>query len=164
MPDDNINVVFLGLGSNLGDRKKNIERACREIDKRVGRIISKSIFYVSDPEGFESENRFVNSVCELVTTLEASEVLRETQAIEKELGRTTKSSNGRYADRIIDIDILMVDNRIIEEPELIIPHPRFYLRNFVLTPFAEISPDTVHPVFAKTIQELKKGLENPGDV
>ena len=160
--DNDIHVVFLGLGSNLGDKEKNIERAYREIDKRIGRIISKSAFYMSDPEGFESENRFVNSVCELVTILEAREVLRVTQAIEKELGRTKKSPDGGYADRTIDIDILMVDNRIVEEPGLIIPHPRFHLRDFVLTPFAEISPDTVHPVFAKTILELKKGLQYSG--
>ncbi len=158
--NDIVHVVFLGLGSNLGDRKKNIERAYRDIDKRIGRIISRSAFYVSEPEGFESENRFINSVCELITTLEAGEVLRETRAIEKELGRTKKSPDGGYADRTIDIDILMVDNRIIEEPGLIIPHPRFHLRGFVLTPFAEISPNTIHPVFAKTILQLKNELGN----
>lgn len=150
--------IFLGLGSNLGDKQKNIECAYRQIKKRIGKIVSKSAFYITEPEGFESENQFVNSVCEVATTLTAREVLQETQEIEKKIGRTTKSENQQYADRIIDIDILLFDNQIIEEPGLLIPHPRLHFRNFVLTPFAEISPNTIHPVFDKSILQLMSEL------
>ena len=150
--------IFLGLGSNLGDKQKNIERAYRQIKKRIGKIVSKSAFYITEPEGFESENQFVNSVCEVATTLTAREVLQETQEIEKKIGRTTKSENQQYADRIIDIDILLFDNQIIEEPGFLIPHPRLHFRNFVLTPFAEISPNTIHPVFDKSILQLMSEL------
>ena len=152
--------IFLGFGSNLGDKRNNIERAYRQIKKRIGNIVSKSAFYVSEPDGFESENQFINTVCEATTTLTAHEVLQETQNIEKKLGRTRKSRDGEYADRVIDIDILMFDNQIIEEPGLIIPHPRFHIRDFVLTPFVEISPNTIHPVFDKSILQLKNELAN----
>lgn len=150
--------VFLGLGSNLGDKQKNINRAYRQIKKRIGKIVSQSAFHVSEPEGFESRNQFVNTVCEVATTLTAREVLQETQEIEKQLGRTNKSHDREYSDRIIDIDILLFENQIIEEPNLNIPHPRFHLRDFVLIPFAEISPDTIHPVFDKSILQLKNEL------
>ncbi|MDO5665292.1 MAG: 2-amino-4-hydroxy-6-hydroxymethyldihydropteridine diphosphokinase [Bacteroidia bacterium] len=152
--------IFLGLGSNLGDKQKNIERAYKQIKKRIGKIVSKSAFYVSEPEGFDSENEFVNSACEVLTTISPAEVLQETQKIEQTIGRTNKSQNNEYADRIIDIDILMYDNLIIEESNLIIPHPRFHFRNFVLIPFVEISPNTVHPVLDKSILQLKNELEN----
>lgn len=163
MPDNDTHIIFLGMGSNLGDKQKNIERAYRQINKRMGKIISKSAFYVSEPEGFESKNKFVNSVCEVVTAMNAGEVLQETREIEKELGRTKKSQDGGYVDRIIDIDILMFDDQVIESNGLIIPHPRFHLRDFVLIPFAEISPHTVHPVFDKTVLQLKNELKNPKD-
>ena len=91
--------------------------------------------------------------------IRAREVLQETQEIEKKLGRTNKSHDKLYADRLIDIDILLFDNLIIEEAGLIVPHPRFHLRDFVLTPFAEISPNTIHPVFDKSILQLKNELE-----
>lgn len=151
-------IIFLGLGSNLGDKQKNIERAYKLIKKRIGKIVSKSAFYVSEPEGFESENEFVNSVCEVVTAMSPREILQETQEIEKETGRQNKSQDGEYSDRVIDIDILMYDDIIIEEPNFIVPHPRFHVRGFVLIPFAEVSPNTIHPVFDKSILQLKNEL------
>ncbi len=150
--------IFLSLGSNLGNKQKNIERAYKEIEKRIGTIVSKSAFYCTQPVGFESENEFVNSVCEVNTSLNAHTVLKETQEIEKEIGRVTKSKNQHYEDRIIDIDLLLFADTIIEEINLIIPHPRLHLRDFVLTPLAEIAPDVIHPVFNKSILELKREL------
>ncbi len=150
--------IFLGLGSNLGDKQKNIERAYKLIKKRIGKIVSKSAFYISEPVGFESDNEFLNSVCEVVTLMSVYEILQETQEIEKEIGRVNKSQRGEYLDRIIDIDILMYDDIIIEEPSLIVPHPQFHIRSFVLIPFAEISPNTIHPVFDKSILQLKNEL------
>ena len=112
MKNNRSHIVFLGLGSNLGDKQKNIAQAYKLIKKRIGKIVSHSAFYITDPEGFESKNQFVNSVCEVTTKLSAREVLQETQEIEKKLGRTKKSQDGAYTDRQIDIDILMFDNLI----------------------------------------------------
>lgn len=153
--------VFLAFGSNLGDKRKNIEHAYNEIKKRIGNIVSQSAFYETKPIDFKSVNLFINSVCEVTTSLSVADVLKETQSIEKKIGRSEKSVNGEYADRVIDIDILMFDNLVIEETDLIVPHPRFHLRDFVLTPFSEISPNTVHPVFHKSILQLKNELDNP---
>ncbi|MCW1734896.1 2-amino-4-hydroxy-6-hydroxymethyldihydropteridine diphosphokinase [Anaerorudis cellulosivorans] len=150
--------IFLGLGSNLGDKEKNIEEAYRRIEERIGKIVSKSAFYVTRPEGFLSENWFVNTVCEVVSDMPVDEVFAITQTIEKQLGRTKKSENGNYADRVIDIDMLMVDDSIIDTPELTVPHPRMHLRRFVLVPFAEIAPDVVHPVFKQSIRDLLEQL------
>jgi len=150
--------IFLGLGSNLGDKEKNIEEAYRRIEERIGKIVSKSAFYVTRPEGFLSENWFVNTVCEVVSDMPVDEVFAITQTIEKQLGRTKKSENGNYADRVIDIDMLMVDDCIIDTPELTVPHPRMHLRRFVLVPFAEIAPDVVHPVLKQSIHDLLEKL------
>jgi 2-amino-4-hydroxy-6-hydroxymethyldihydropteridine diphosphokinase len=150
--------IFLGLGSNLGDKEKNIEEAYRRIEERIGKIVSKSAFYVTRPEGFLSENWFVNTVCEVVSDMPVDEVFAITQTIEKQLGRTKKSENGNYADRVIDIDMLMVDDSIIDTPELTVPHPRMHLRRFVLVPFAEIAPDVVHPVLKQSIRDLLEQL------
>ncbi len=150
--------IFLGLGSNLGDKEKNIEEAYRRIEERIGKIVSKSAFYVTRPEGFLSENWFVNTVCEVVSDMPVDEAFAITQSIEKQLGRTKKSENGNYADRVIDIDMLMVDDSIIDTPELTVPHPRMHLRRFVLVPFAEIAPDVVHPVLKQSIRDLLEQL------
>jgi len=150
--------IFFGLGSNLGDKEKNIEEAYRRIEERIGKIVSQSAFYVTRPEGFLSENWFVNTVCEVVSDMPVDEVFAITQTIEKQLGRTGKSINGKYADRVIDIDMLMVDDCIIDTPELTVPHPRMHLRRFVLVPFAEIAPDVVHPVLKQSIRDLLEQL------
>ncbi len=152
--------LFLGLGSNLGDKQRNIELAYFEINKRIGKVISQSAFYVSKPQGFDSNNEFLNTVCEVDTNLNAREILEEIFVIEKIVGRTSKSLNGVYSDRLIDIDILMYDNTVTYMEDLVIPHPRLHQRDFVLIPFAEISPKTVHPILKKTIAELNNQLVN----
>ncbi|HOV71184.1 MAG TPA: 2-amino-4-hydroxy-6-hydroxymethyldihydropteridine diphosphokinase [Dysgonamonadaceae bacterium] len=150
--------IFFGLGSNLGDKEKNIEEAYKQIEERIGKIVSKSAFYVTRPEGFQSGNWFVNAVCEVVSDAPVKEAFAITQTIEKQLGRTEKSINGHYADRVIDIDLLMADDCIIDTPELTVPHPRMHLRRFVLVPFAEIAPDIVHPVLKQSIRNLLEQL------
>ncbi|MDD4697971.1 MAG: 2-amino-4-hydroxy-6-hydroxymethyldihydropteridine diphosphokinase [Fermentimonas sp.] len=147
--------VFLSIGSNLGNKEKNIETAYKNIEKQIGEIKSSSAFFYSSPEGFVSENDFVNSACEVISNMNVCDIFAATQRIEKEMGRIGKSVGGLHSDRIIDIDILMIDNLIIESPELTIPHPRFHKRNFVLTPLCEIAPEVIHPVLNKSIQELK---------
>lgn len=148
-------IVFLAFGSNLGEKQKNIEYAYADIEKRIGRIISKSAFHTTEPDGFSSENLFVNSVCKVKTTLSLYALLKQTQKIEQERGRTEKSKNQIYNDRVIDIDILMFDNVVVNTAELTVPHPRLHKRLFVLIPFAEIEPEAVHPVLQETIFRLK---------
>lgn len=146
--------VFLALGSNLGDKQKNIATAYEEIEKKIGIIVSLSSLYITEPDGFESENMFVNSVCEVQSELSVFEILTKTQQIEKQIGRTTKSENLNYSDRVIDIDLLLSDDLIINTPELTIPHPRMHERDFVLVPLCEIASEVVHPVLKRKISEL----------
>lgn len=131
-------VVFLGLGTNLGAKETNMGNALQEIKKRIGEISSLSSFYTSEPVGFKSENSFLNAVCRVETLLSPYELLSVTQDIERFLGRTKKSVNGQYHDRIIDIDILLYDNLHINTPELTIPHPLMETRDFVMIPLKEI--------------------------
>lgn len=155
--------IFFSLGSNLGDKQRNMERAYTEMEKRIGSIVSRSAFYVTEPEGFESGNEFLNSVCEVSSSKDVYAVMEQIREIEEKMGRTKKNPSAGYEDRIIDIDILLFDDRIIEEAGMIVPHPRFHLRDFVLTPFSEISPHTVHPVLNKSVLQLKNELDNrPG--
>ena len=112
--------VFLGLGSNLGDKETNIRKAIQLIGERVGQVIRQSSLIETKPWGFESENTFLNGV-----------ILRD-------MGRTVKSVSGGYADRIIDIDILLFDHLTVDEPDLKIPHPLMHERDFVMVPLNEI--------------------------
>lgn len=131
--------VFLSLGSNLGDRRKNLESAISLIGSRAGDVTAVSSFIETKPVGFKSENRFVNCAVCIVTALDPFELLRITQQIERELGRTTKSVGGVYSDRTIDIDILLYGNAVIDTPELKIPHPQMRKRDFVMRPLKEIT-------------------------
>lgn len=131
--------VFLSLGSNLGDRSKNLETAISLIGSRAGDVTAVSSFIETKPVGFKSENRFVNCAVRIVTALDPFELLRITQQIERELGRTTKSVGGVYSDRTIDIDILLYGNAVIDTPELKIPHPQMRKRDFVMRPLKEIT-------------------------
>ena len=131
--------VFLSLGSNLGDRSKNLESAISLIGSRAGDVTAVSSFIETKPVGFKSEKRFVNCAVRIVTALDPFELLRITQQIERELGRTTKSVGGVYSDRTIDIDILLYGNAVIDTPELKIPHPQMRKRNFVMRPLKEIT-------------------------
>ena len=132
--------VYLGLGTNLGDKEANLKAAIEEIRKRVGEIASLSAFYASEPWGFESENSFLNAVCCVISDFPPTEILSITQDIERELGRKTKSVDGIYSDRIIDIDILLYDDLRIHTSELTIPHPLMWERDFVMLPLHEIAP------------------------
>ena len=137
--------VYLGLGTNLGDKELNLRVALQKIEERIGKIISLSAFYATAPWGFQSENNFLNA---------AVGILESTQRIEQEIGRLHKSRDGVYSDRLIDIDLLLYGDKILQDERLIVPHPLMTDRKFVLEPLAEIAPDVVHPVFHKTIKEL----------
>ena len=135
--------VFLGLGSNLGDREENIRKAISLIGEMVGLVIRQSSLIETEPWGFESDNKFLNGVIICETTLTPRQVLRATQKIERELGKLRKHSTRRtplsiYHDRPIDIDILLYDDLTIDEPDLKIPHPLMHERDFVMIPLKEI--------------------------
>ena len=157
--------VYLGLGSNLGDREENIRQAVSLIQERIGEVVRQSSLIETEPWGFGSDNRFLNGVILCVTTLTPRQVLRATQKIERELGKTkahaTKRSHDSslftlhsslfilhsslftlhsslYKDRPIDIDILLYDDLVVDEPDLKIPHPLMHERDFVMIPLEEI--------------------------
>lgn len=134
--------LYLSLGSNLGDRKYNIQQALTLIDERIGSVYKVSSFMETDPVGFCSHNRFINIACLVHTMMSPLDCLHETQKIEQELGRTSKSllpdGTIRYRDRTIDIDMLLYDDLHIDTPELILPHPHMQERDFVMTPLNEI--------------------------
>jgi 2-amino-4-hydroxy-6-hydroxymethyldihydropteridine diphosphokinase len=134
--------VYLGLGSNLGDRNAHIEQAIALIHERVGEVVRRSSFIETEPWGFESENKFLNAVILCETELTPRQLLKATQKIERELGRKKKSASSHishlYKDRPIDIDILLYDDLTIDEPDLKIPHPLMEQRDFVMIPLREI--------------------------
>lgn len=135
----NVHKVFLGLGSNLGDRQAHLTQAISLIDEKIGSVTRQSSFIETEPWGFESAHQFLNAVILCETKKTPREVLQLTQQIERDMGRRKKSVSGGYADRPIDIDILLYDHLIVDEPDLKIPHPLMYERDFVMKPLNEIS-------------------------
>ncbi len=130
--------VYLGLGTNLGDKEDNLRRAVEHIDKLIGKVLRQSAYFTSQPWGFVSDNVFVNAAVCCRTVLSPQEVLCRTQQIEQMMGRKHKSVDGIYHDRIIDIDILLYDELQIDEPNLTIPHPLMHEREFVMVPLMEV--------------------------
>lgn len=133
--------MYLSLGTNLGDRRRNLSCALELIAAEVGTILSASDIIETEPWGFESSNRFLNMVIKVDTDLNPVDALHVTQDIEHRLGRTEKSVNGQYHDRLIDIDLLMYDNITVSTPELTLPHPHMHERRFVMEPLAQIAPE-----------------------
>ena len=142
--------AYLGLGSNLGDRKQNLAQAMDLLSQHLA-IKKLSSVYETEPVGYKEQPLFLNAVCRVSMGLSPENLLRLTKKIEAKLGRTPGPSN---APRLIDIDILFYDNEVLNDKELTIPHPRLVERAFVLVPLAEIAPDLVHPGNKKTVKEL----------
>ncbi len=146
-----VHTAYLSLGTNLGDKEHNLVSAITEIGRRIGPVRAQSAFLATEPWGFESENTFLNAAIRVETELSPHALLKVTQQIERDMGRTQKStvncqsstancqlSTVTYHDRIIDIDILLYDDLHINTPKLTIPHPLMYERDFVLIPLKEI--------------------------
>lgn len=150
--------VYVGLGTNLGNKEENLRTAVYLINRKIGKVISLSSFYETAAWGFVSEHTFLNAAACIETTLSPTDILHVTQEIEREMGRKQKSVQGVYSDRPIDIDILLYDNLTLQTPELTIPHPLMTERRFVMEPLAEIAPEFIHPVLHQSLSKLNKLL------
>jgi len=151
--------VFLLAGGNLNNTTAKFERLFSLLRKKVGKVTMQSSYYQSEAWGFESGHSFINIALCVQTKLSPYELLEETQSIEKELGRTEKTTTA-YQDRTMDIDIIFYDNEIIKTKNLKIPHPKMHERGFVLIPLNEICPNFVHPILQKSVTQLQKNLHS----
>lgn len=155
--------VFLSLGSNIGDRQKNLAKAVRYINIEVGHLIDISGVYESEPWGFEAEHKFYNMVIEVLTNLDPELLLIQCLKIEEHLGRK-RSGNSNYESRLIDIDVLFYESEIISDDSLTVPHPHLHNRKFILEPLCEIAPGYVHPIMGMTVSELLRECRDKSEV
>lgn len=155
--------VYLLLGSNISSRIGYLNSAKKLIDKEIGEILTCSSVYESEPWGFKTEKMFLNQVLFVETSLGAEDLLKKSQQIEKQLGRT-KKSEGVYISRTIDIDILFFDEEVLSLPGLKIPHEQIQNRRFTLMPLVEIAPGLKHPVLKSSCQQLLDLCKDSGKV
>lgn len=159
-----MNKIYILLGSNIGKREEFLRSAIDNITLRIGSLVSSSSIYSTAPWGFKSENYFLNQAICVESDLEFDSIMNILLSIEKELGRKRDVSLETYSSRNIDLDIVMIDNRVWSSDILQVPHPRMTERRFVLEPLNEIASDLVHPVSAKTISELLAQCPDSEDV
>lgn len=152
-----MSTAYLSLGSNLGDRVAMLEEAIRLIEESIGHVVARSGVFETEPWGYTSTHRFLNACITVNTPRTPNECLTGLQEIEKRMGRPQRGKNG-YADRLIDLDIVLFDDLVLQTPELVLPHPHLHERRFVLEPLTEIAPNLVHPLFGKTIRALLDAL------
>ena len=150
--------VFIGLGSNLGNREGHLAGAVERFSGKL-KVINSSGIYETDPWGFEDQPNFLNLAVEVQTDLEPDELLVFLKGIENEMGR---EETFRYGPRCIDLDILLFDDLVYTSKALTIPHPAMEVRTFVLVPLKEIAPDQIHPVLQKSITELADRIGSRG--
>jgi 2-amino-4-hydroxy-6-hydroxymethyldihydropteridine diphosphokinase len=153
-------IAYIGLGSNKGDKRANCQKALHLLSS-AGRVLTVSSFYCTEPVGYRDQETFINAVAAVETELTPEALLTECLRIEERLGRTREL---RWGPRTLDLDILLYGERVVDEPDLTIPHPRLALRRFVLLPLAEIAPQVVHPVLKKTAKHLLHELKDPHGV
>ena len=146
--------VVLLLGGNIDNSLQKFNKTTDLLKENVGTVLQQSQYYSSSAWGYQSKHEFVNLAVIINTSLSPEETLRQCLTIEQILGRKHHTPH-HYADRTMDIDIIFYDDIVMDTPLLQIPHPRMQIRNFVLTPLAEICPQKLHPVLHKTVRELK---------
>jgi 2-amino-4-hydroxy-6-hydroxymethyldihydropteridine diphosphokinase len=151
------NIVFLLLGTNLGDRAANLKNAKDQIEADIGQIIKSSSLYSTAPWGVANQPDFYNQVIQVSTLLDPFAVLRSSLLIEEKMGRIRKS---KWGPRLIDIDLLFYGNEVIDSTELMLPHPGIQSRNFTLQPLVEIAPNYIHPLLNKSLTELLIACED----
>jgi 2-amino-4-hydroxy-6-hydroxymethyldihydropteridine diphosphokinase len=143
-------IVYLALGTNLGDRPANLKQAIAALTPQM-EVKAKSQVYETPPWGFEDQPKFLNQVLKVNTYLDPEPLLKHLKRLEVALGRKESFPNG---PRLIDMDILFYDDLVMEKPSLVLPHPRLHERGFVLLPLLEIAPNLVHPVHKKSVREM----------
>jgi len=141
--DPDLRRAYLGLGSNLGDRAAHLQAAVEGLAGRAGRVVAISPVYETEPVGGPPQPEYLNAVVAVETALSARELLRLAKALEAEAGREPPEPGKRWGPRPLDIDVLMVGDERIDEPDLVVPHPRIHQRAFVLAPLADVAPDMV---------------------
>jgi 2-amino-4-hydroxy-6-hydroxymethyldihydropteridine diphosphokinase len=151
-------IGYLSLGSNIGDRKASLCRALQAIEGNGNQLLACSAVYQTQPLEIPNQPDFLNLVAKIETFWPPQKLLECCQQVEREMGRVR---NMRYGPRIIDIDILLLDNLQIELPQLTVPHPRMHQRKFVLIPLCEIAPKRVHPTLGLSIRQLLAALLVP---
>jgi len=151
--------VYLGLGANLGDRLANLRLALQRL-QTLARLEEVSSLYETQPQGVTDQPLFFNAVCRLSTGLEPQPLLRFLKNLERETGR--RPGGQTWGPRPIDLDILLYDDRLVDAPELTVPHPRLAERAFVLVPLCELAPELRHPLLGKTMEELLASLGEKG--
>ncbi len=151
--------IYIGLGSNQGNREQLIKEAMALLSVALGEPLSQSSMIETEPWGFSSPNPFLNMVARFVAAVSPMELLDTTEEIERRLGRLAKSTpSAGYSDRPIDIDILLYGSQVINEERLVVPHPRMHERMFVLQPLVEIAPTLKHPITGETVLNMKDKL------
>ncbi len=155
-----MHIAYLLLGGNIGDRYQNLQNGIGLLNN-IGNVSATSSLYETEAWGLTDQPAFINQVIVLQTQLHPQQLMNELLSIEQKLGRIRQE---KFGPRVIDIDILLMDHLIIQTDSLTIPHPALHLRNFALTPLAEIAGNILHPVFNKTITELLKECPDKLDV
>jgi len=150
-----MHIVHIGIGSNLGDRQKNCLEAIRQLGHHGVTVIKQSSIIETEPWGVKDQPHFMNMAIEAATVLPPAELLDLLKGIERGMGRTPTAT---WGPRIIDLDILFYDDLVIDAEDLTIPHPFLHEREFVLKPLSEIAPEKIHPLFGKTIEDLRRRL------
>ena len=151
-------IVYLALGTNLGDRPANLKQAIAALTPQL-EVKAKSQVYETPPWGFEDQPKFLNQVIKANTYLDPEPLLKHLKRLEVALGRKESFPNG---PRLIDMDILFYDDLVLEKPSLVLPHPRLHERGFVLLPLMEIAPNLVHPVHKKSVREMAEMCDMTG--
>ena len=148
---------YLGFGTNLGDRKQNLAQAINRLNDRPDfAIIRTSNIYETEPWGVTNQPNFLNMVAEITTSLDPHQLLERIKKLEKDMGR---EGGPRYGPRLIDIDILLLQDLVVDYPDLQVPHASLHLRAFALVPLSELTPDSIHPVLGATISQLTKRVD-----
>ncbi len=151
-----MNIAYIGIGSNIGNREENCRKAIRLLEENGISVKRQSSMHDTEPWGVKDQPKFINMAIEIETNKNPEDLLGILKNIERQMGRT---ESVKWGQRIIDLDILLYDALILETPHLEIPHPFMHDREFVLKPLAEIAPDKKHPVIGKTIEEILAGLK-----
>ena len=157
-------LVFVLLGSNLGDRELLVNQACKMLEERCGEIVAKSRLYESEPWGFQAEHWFLNQVVEIRTSLSPDVLMQTLLTIEKELGRDRSMPHQGYVSRPMDLDILYYGKDIIDTEMVTAPHPRLHQRRFTLLPLCDSAPDFVHPLLKKSNLQLLDECQDNGKI